>query len=202
MADRSTAPPLLGAQFPNPDKSRESVVPLWDPGQDSEEFVLLQPYIWGFQTHYLDGRVHPCTLAMGRCNPCLCGWTPRFRGFAGAMRYKTHGRYVVQVTKHAWEHSPDLARLNGKLEGRSVLIRRATAQKQAKVFWEVIALAPRTAKVAPINVIDVLTRLWGIDLVNLMKQPNFDGDCSRLLQPYLNRNERKQAWFNKKGGAT
>lgn len=183
MLDRVTTPQHLGAQYPCPDPAGQNFVRLWNPGPESEVFILSQPWLWGFLTHFIDSRIHPCTQSLGNCSPCNIGWTPRFRGFAAAMRQRTHGRYVVQATKSVWDHTPDLVRYNGRLEGRQFSIRRKTAAPQSEVQWTYFPGEPvRMDKQAPIDVIDVLSRMWSIDLASL--RPGFDGDCTPLLSPY------------------
>ena len=170
MSDRA-ARPILGLQRPQPDGLGLA-------------FVLIDAQLYGFDTHYLDGRVHVCTLPLGTCLPCRQGFTPRFRGFCAAMRAGSAGRYVVQVTPAVWRDCADLRRLDGQLAGRRFWIKRLTASPQATVQWLYEARTPELVKCGPVDTLSVLSRIWGLDLRALHQLPNFDGDLRPMLQPY------------------
>lgn len=177
-------PAPLGGQFPPPGTGR-MFVPLFKcRSKHPTVFLVCNPFVLGFLTHFLDNRIHPCTATLGACLPCKQGWKPRFRGFTGGQHSQTGGRYMLQITEEAWNQEPELAAKNGQLTGTYWAISRAGNSPQSRMIWARFSAAPGVPRCKPVDVLGVLSKLWGLDLVELQHREGFTGDCRDLMQPY------------------
>jgi hypothetical protein len=189
MADGSHLP--LGGQRPasNPLKR---FVPLWKAtGKHPVLFRCLNQWVFGLDTHYQAGRVFPCTMALSSCATCAQGWLPRWRGFVGGEHHATRGRYLLQITATAWRECAELPDRDGQLRGSYWTVRRAGDSAQARLIWSAVAMARQEPPSQPIDVVEVLSRLWGLDLLKLHHDPSFAGDARPLLQVYPEKRGKK-----------
>ncbi len=177
----------LGAQRPRPNPGRRFVPLHLSKGRTPELFIVTSPALVGFHTHFLDGRIHPCTQSLGACLPCRQGYLARWRGFASALKHTSGARWVVQCTAKAWEENATLQQLDGKLTGTWWTIHRAGDSPQSRMIWTHCLRNELRAPTRAADVLDVLSNLWGIDLRALGARKAFDGDCRPLLQPYHKR---------------
>jgi hypothetical protein len=153
-------------------------------GRVAHGFTLLDQAVTAWNTHFLDGRIHPCLAEVWDCLPCRQGFTPRWRGFVAARKAGSGGRYVLQVTAAAYRECEELRRLDGRLRGSCWSVWRAGETRQSRWCWKFAAHPGEANLPAGGFVVRVMSNVWGIDLLKLHQVPPADGDCRPLMSPY------------------
>jgi hypothetical protein len=175
-------PPLRRAQGP---------CPVW-PGKGTQPagFWLLEAQIHWYGVHYVDSRARPCIASVGRCEPCESAWVPRSVGYICAMHGRSGGRWLLRISDYAYRQCPVLALRQANLRGLPVIMLRLGEAKNSPWRIEIDTIKRQPVLPPSVDVVTVLSLLWGVDLRRVSACPPADGDLTPLLKPYPRKQRR------------
>jgi hypothetical protein len=166
--------------------------PVWNGlGRRPVGFWLLERQIHWYGVHYVDRRCLPCLKSVGRCAPCEDAWLPRRVGYICAMHARTGGRYLLRITETAYRSCPVLALRSADFRAIPVIMLRLGEAKCSA--WKIEIPAVKMVPPLPpaVDVVQVLSLLWGIDLARVSACPPIDGDLTPQLRPYRPKQRRQ-----------
>lgn len=170
-------PPLL--------RPRQGGCPIWaGDGTRPRAFWLLGSRIQWWGIHWVESRAVPCLRSVGRCAPCESGWLPRQVGYIAAMRADTGGRWILRISEYAYRQCPALGLAGAVYRGTPLVVRRRADRPNAPWVVEIPPVITVPQLPAAVDVVGVLSLVWGVDLVRLAEDPPPSGDAAERLRPY------------------
>lgn len=138
-------------------------------------FWIVSNRVYGYDVHYHNERTIPCMLPNAHCVCQREGLSVRWAGYLAVRAIPTTALYLIRITAGAFQNSPSLQAMDGKLRGHQIVLQRLgnawTSPLQVAIV-DPPESVKRPSKLPELNVTEALERIWGIRKM-LNPDPNY-----------------------------
>lgn len=102
-------------------------------------FAICSPRVWGYATHWVDGRTTRCTAHSGKCAYCNPQFATRDKGFVLVANTMGQVRGFLELTPLAWQSLNELSIDLKGLRGRVVQVKREHGTLKGRLLVEYVS---------------------------------------------------------------